>query len=97
MSIAFIIMRFVCKIKNVILNVKKQYALLPYDINNIHLVENELFQTQIDPQLFFEVLLMEIRSKSISFSTALNKKEKSFLEQLESEIKVLENTDAAKN
>ena len=88
---------FVNEIKNVILDVKKQYALLPYNIDNIDSVENELFQASINPQLFFEVLLLEIRSKTISFSTALNKKEKSLLKQLESDIIMLERTDPAKN
>ena len=88
---------FVKEIKETILNVKKQYALLPYNIHKIDSVENELFQSELNPQLFFEILLLEIRSKSISFSTALKKKQISLLEQLESEIINLEKNDAVKN
>ena len=85
------------KLKKVISDVKKQYALLPYNLHNIDLIDNDIFQSCINPQLFFEVLLLEIRNKTISFSVAMKKKEKSLLEQLETDIKNLEQSDAVKN
>ena len=88
---------FVSEIKNVISSVKKQYALLPYNLDNIDSIDNKDFQTSLNSQLFFEVLLMEIRSKTISFSSALKKKEKTLLEQLELDIVNLESSDAIKN
>ena len=78
-------------------NIKKQYAATPYDFNSIDNIQNEHLQFTINPQLFFEILLLEIRSRTISFSTALKKKENSLLKNLENEIKTLENNDPVIN
>ena len=56
------------EVKQVILDVKKQYATSPYDPNNINKIEYSLIQTTINPQLFYEILLVEIRAKTISFA-----------------------------
>ena len=89
--------QYIKEIKEVILNVKKQYAASPYNLENIQNINDSSFQTTINPQLFFEMLLIEIRSKTISFSTALKKKEKSDIAILTAEIKVLEDMDPTKN
>ena len=67
---------FLTEINDVILRIKKQYAATPYNQNNIDLIENSVFETIINPQLFFDILLLEIRSKSIAFATNLKKKRK---------------------
>ena len=58
-----------------ILNVKRQYAASPYNLENINEIENSNFETCINPQLFLEVILLEIRSRTIAFSPALKKNE----------------------
>ena len=88
---------YVKEIKNTIFNVKTQYAASPYNLDNINAIENEFFQTPINPQLFFEILLLEIRSKTIAFSSALKRKEVDRVTQLESEIVDLDNSDPEGN
>ena len=88
---------FINEIKQVISKVKKQYAALPYNLDNIESIENETFQTVINPQLFLDILLLEIRSTTVSFSSALKKKENNTAYKLESEIQILENEDPVEN
>ena len=88
---------YVKEIKDTILKVKTQYAATPYNLNNINTIENENFQTIINPQLFFEILLLEIRSKTIAFSSALKKNETDKVKTLESEIKKLDSLDPVGN
>ena len=59
---------FVDEIKSVILTLKREYASLVYDLDNIHSIPNEDLQLRISDQLFFEMLLLKIREKSISYS-----------------------------
>ena len=66
--------KYINEIKQVITDVKRQYALAPYNLDNIEQIENTMFQTNINPQLFFEMMLLEIRSKTIAFSSAVKKK-----------------------
>ena len=88
---------FLTEIKDVISHIKKQYAATPYNQNNIDLIENSVFETIINPQVFFDILLLEIRSKTISFATHLKKNENTFLTKLENEIKLLENDTTVEN
>ena len=62
-------------IKQWILDVKKQYAVPVYNLDNIEYRPDELIEFQINDQLFFEVLLMEIRGKTISYVTHKKKEE----------------------
>ena len=54
---------YIFMIKQLILNIKKQYAVPVYNLDNIENIPDELIEFQINDQLFFEVLLMEIRRK----------------------------------
>ena len=54
--------------------IKRQYALPVYDIENIQNIPDDQIQFTINDQLFLETLLMELRGKSISYSR--KKKEK---------------------
>ena len=63
-----------------ILEVKKQYSALVYDFDNLHEICNEELQLTINHQLFLETLLMEIRGKTISFSS-YKKKERERIEK----------------
>ena len=49
---------FVNLMKQVILDVKKQYALPVYNIENIHLIDDEQLVFTIDDQVLFEMLLI---------------------------------------
>ena len=60
---------YVSDIRSVILNTKKQYCVPIYDHNNIENVSDEDIQLTINDQLFFEMLLLEIRAKTISFAS----------------------------
>ena len=88
---------YVNEIKNVILKIKRQYAVTPYNLDKIELIENENFQVTLNPQLFFEILLLEIRSKTVAFSSALNKKDKDKVKLLEEEIAHLDKTNSVEN
>lgn len=63
---------YVAEIKNVINRVKEQYALPVENILANEIPPKDLIFT-INDQLFFEVLLMEIRGKTISYSSFLKK------------------------
>ena len=63
------------EVKQVILDVKREYAAIPYSRENIDKIDDELLQTVIDPQLFFEMLLLAIRAKTLSFASFIKKKE----------------------
>ena len=54
---------YISMMKQLILDVKKQYAVPVYNLDNIDYIPDELIEFQINDQLFFEVLLMEIRRK----------------------------------
>lgn len=56
-----------------ILEVKRQYALPVYNLEDLDNIPNEEIQFTISDQLFLDVLLMEIRGKSISFASFKNK------------------------
>ena len=88
---------YVKEIKKVISNVIEQYSNTSSDAENGNQNSEDNFQLNINPQLFFETLLLEIRSKTISFATAVKKKENIEMKSLISEIKVLETTDPESN
>lgn len=52
-----------------ILDVKKQYCLPVYNLDNIDEIPDNELQLVISDQLFLETLLMELRGKSISYAT----------------------------
>ena len=47
----------------------QQYAALPYDRNNLSKTSSKDIQFTISDQLFLDVLLMEIRSKTSAYAT----------------------------
>ena len=87
--------KYVQEVKETILKVKKQYAASPYDLNNISNIENKDYQSLLNPQLFFEMILLEIRSTSIAFGTNLKRNENKKQKDLENQIKTLENDPTA--
>ena len=88
---------YIREIKSTILHVKCQYAATPYNLENINKIENETFHPNINPQLFFEMILLAIRSKTIAFSSARKRQEVDRVQQLESEIAHLDRSDPIGN
>ena len=88
---------YIKTVKEVIENVKKQY-LDPNEIINeqdINDINNSEMKFSINDQLFFEVLLMEIRGKTISYSCHKKKTEDKTEKKLISEIEALEKDNDA--
>lgn len=84
-------LKYVEKVKKTILNVKEQYASVNQNQNiDIKDIPIQDLNLAINDQLFFEVLMMEIRGESISFSSHSKKQEKILEEELEQEIETLE-------
>ena len=74
--------------KQVIKNVKKQYACLVYNTENLCNVDTNMIQFTINDQTFLDILLAEINGKSISYSTF--KKKKMLEKEIELEKGILE-------
>ena len=90
-------MNYVTTVKTCILDIKKQYSLLVYNHEHLMNIPNEELELQISDQLFFEMLLLEIRGKSISYATHKNKEKKKEEENLVKEIEDIENNLQADN
>ena len=82
---------YVDTIKAHISMIKKQYALPVYNFECLDEIDNDSVQLLIDDQLFLEILLMEIRGKTISYSSYKKKKDTELEKQLMDEIETLEN------
>nr|XP_034320385.1 uncharacterized protein LOC105331900 isoform X1 [Crassostrea gigas] len=61
-------------VKQIVIDIKKQYSCFVYDKDNISSVPDDNIQFTISDQLFLDTLLMEIRGKTISYSTYIKKK-----------------------
>ena len=80
------------EIKRTINNVKSQYCTLVYNIEELHKIDPETLELQINDALFFDTLLMEIRGKTIAYSSYKKKESEKLEKTLLSEIEELENT-----
>ncbi|KAK6186929.1 hypothetical protein SNE40_006185 [Patella caerulea] len=65
--------RYINLVKETINNIKCQYAIPVYKINAIHNIDNKDIQFIINDEEFLDILLMEIRAKSMSYSIAKSK------------------------
>ena len=81
---------YVNKVKEIILKTKEEYVPSPILRSYIPNIPNESLQIIIDDSLFLEVLLMNIRGVTISYSTWKNKQRNETKVTLENEIKVLQ-------
>ena len=82
---------YVTEINGLIEKIIEQYAILPYNRENLSTLSTKDIQYVISDQLFLEVLLMEIRSKTISYATMKKKKMLQQEVQLENDIRCIEN------
>ena len=76
-------------VKDTIWEVVKEYAASPYLINNIRNVHPRVVQFTINDQLFFEILSMQIRAKTISFEAWKKKQAMKTERHLENYILIL--------
>ena len=74
-------------INSKILEIKKQYCLPVYNLENIDQIPDEELQFIINDALFLETLMMEIRGKSISYASykkkVKNKEEKELIYKIQ--------------
>lgn len=63
-------------IRDIILNVKKQYAVPIYNMVNIHAMPDENISFIINDQLFLKTLLLKIRGKTIFLFIVYEKRKK---------------------
>lgn len=82
---------YLVRINKKIMDIKKQYALPVYNIEEIDLIPNEDIQFTIDDQLFLDTLLMEVRGESLSYSSYKNKQRNKREKELIKTINDLEN------
>ena len=80
---------YVEKVKQLILDLKREYAASPYERSEITNIPNNEIALSIDEQSFFELILLNIRGMTIPYST-YKKKEKNYKKNnLESQIEIL--------
>lgn len=77
-------------IQQIVSNIKAYYSLPIYNKSNIENITDEEIQFIIDDQLFLETLLLEIRGKTISYSSYKKKKSNEKEKNLITEITKLE-------
>ena len=68
----------------------QQYAALPYVRDNLSKTSSKDIQFTISDQLFLDVLLMEIRSKTIAYTTMKKKTIRVLEEELQTKIRLIE-------
>ncbi|MCU7801457.1 MAG: endonuclease/exonuclease/phosphatase family protein, partial [gamma proteobacterium symbiont of Lucinoma myriamae] len=83
-------MEYINTINNKIKDIKQQYALPVYNYDNINDVPDDEIQFVIDDQLFLDTLLMELRGKSISFSSFRRKQTDKNEQEIIRKIKSIE-------
>jgi hypothetical protein len=77
-------------VRGKIIDLKKQYAALIYNRDKIQEIDDNKLQLTINVQLFLEMLLLEIRGKTISFASYIKKITKQRFRDLQEEIATLE-------
>ena len=78
-------------------DVKKQYAVPIYNLENLHEIPNDQIQFTINDQLFLETLLMELRGKSISYSSFVKKENETQEKEIERKIEEIEHNLTPEN
>ena len=81
---------YVNLVKSQIKETKMQYAALVYQLEIMNELNNAEIEFRVPDYLFLDTLLMNIRGKTISYSTYKKKMQKETQSNLENEIKLLE-------
>ena len=79
---------FITQVHDTIFRIKQQYMPPVYNLHNLKSIEH--FQPCINDQLFLEIILMEIRSTTLKYSSLKKKSELNEEKQLVEEIQTLE-------
>ena len=79
------------QINKKIRDIKMQYALPVYNLDEINNIPNEELQFMINDQLFLDTLLMEIRGEAISYASFKNKQRNKRENKLIKQIEEIEN------
>ena len=85
---------YVDLIKKTIDNVIRQYAVPVYNLDNLKNINKEDIVFEINDQLFYETLLLEIRGVTISYSSYKKRKDEKEENSLIMDIERLESTNA---
>lgn len=81
---------YISIIKEIIKDTKIRYAIPVYDLDYIKKSFNQDFELTVDDRTFLDILLMEIRGKTISYSSYLKKEQNNLEKKLSEEIYKLE-------
>ena len=82
---------YIKKVKDTILKTKTDHCVHVYNLENINEINDEDLTLTIGYQLFLEMLLMNIRVATISFSSNLHRAEKKRYQYIVHKIETLEN------
>jgi hypothetical protein len=82
-------LEYVKLVKKSIKQVVEMYAATPYLISNLHSIHPRDIEFTINDMLFFEMILLEIRAKTISYSAFKHKELDKIERELELEIQTL--------
>ena len=74
------------KVKDIIRETKIKYVLPVYNFNNIDEIDEMELQLTIKEQTFFDILLMDIRGMTISYSSYKKKMKIERKDQIEKEL-----------
>ena len=85
--------QYVAEVNETIEKVTKQYAATPYNREHVSEVNSEELNLLISDRLFLDVLLMEIRGKTIAYATMKKKKTLELEKKLFDEISTLEKVE----
>jgi len=88
---------FLRVINTVIEDIKRQYCIPIYNLDTLNEIEDSQIQFVINDQLFLETLLMEIRGKTISYSSHRAKLRRTQESILISKIEILEQSLTEEN
>lgn len=81
---------YIKTINTIIMKIKENYALPVYSRNGISTISDSEIQFTINDQLFLETLLMEIRGKTISYSSFIKKRNNEKEKKIVTEMNRLE-------
>lgn len=81
---------YIKTINTIIMQIKENYALPVYSRNGISTISDSEIQFTINDQLFLETLLMEIRGKTISYSSFIKKRNNEKEKKIVTEMNRLE-------
>ena len=90
-------LEYLALVKKVIQDVKQQYAVPVYNLDNLKDIPDEDIQFSVNDQLFLETILVEIRGKTISFASYKKRQRNNREANLMNDISELEKGEYLEN